>query len=1205
MIVAIFIVKEENRGQEGEFLKFARWFSRKNIKPENINVNIQAKTHSLIGSTIQKNEFRYLKLLNSEIIVYVIEKNSFMKSMSKRFLNEKFVDGDVKRLIEILRQLLLETGGECIRKPCDIDFRLFVHWGIDNVSAAEYDFAQNIKNIDLENIFNNTNVKPKTFKSFAISTTRKVSYQQIFDTTKGIANVPESVEEINQLVAVFEGCADKVSDMSINIVKLADNYKNSDIDFKGCNIVLVPAGVRDDFIKKNVLPIAQLLSKHNTKITLPLSSKLIDVDASEYLVDFSKVKKFYPLFLCGGSVDLFDFGATPPEEFVVNIDHFSSAQDSWGQLLDSIWNRIQHWILHDKCGNGISESVFRSWCAGAFRMFCFLDKDVHGTGGTIDWSSLKYSPACFWKNNLERVNKRLSGQDGLHWQIPLWERLFSQELENFRKAVSDSERQKNFYNFFEDNVLVHPDGSEVAYSSPVRKLTGLLIDDDADKGVKEIMRELKKTSNGDAFSLKPLVADVQKKDQNIIHAIIDEFKRIESDFETYDFVLLDLRLNDDQDCDPSGYQLIKIIKLFFPQLPIIIYSRYDDMGHMSRAFTMGADWFIRKDEIRKLPRHMKSLSKLNWQKEWNGKKEWNTINRLRLCGNIMIRGGENFNEKRKYLTYKCLENLPDKDIWGEVMGAGFSSSVTFRARKGKSVDGVSFQNPVIIKIDTAFSTMTEYERYFRFIRPYIANESGRVDSKELTLDRENSAIVYTFAGKNDDSRVLSRMKDMLTQDTRYMSRCDYKKYEAVFDEIFDEILPKIHRVSLKPKDEYEMSSYPNRFFGEKDFENGGFVGNYLSRVPLSRHFEVTAFVDQDHCGESIPFEVHSVIRAENGKKVIEAYEIIDPESRLPSYSKMRVILDGNIVDHVARYRELKQGQTLWVTGNSDNIIRLDNTVLDSIKAILYPENQEIVAFYSGVKDDDFENKQGKKNGDEFLADKNRKANDCFINLCKLMGVEYDGIALERDKSHIGIVEKMFSEVNKIIKQDKDGKRFYSKIGIVHGDMNYANIMLDAKKDSDDIKDNKDVWLIDFARTRRDIIAHDFNVMFTATFSQLFNNELWGDSGIDDSERYAARIIRIFKKFISDVMFAKEDEIPDYIANDRRFSFFYKIFRRIRKAALKDDQMTEDMYVLTTALCCLYTFKIFLKNEKNIQGAAALLATAYICIDRLKNKNTTL
>ena len=167
-------------------------------------------------------------------------------------------------------------------------------------------------------------------------------------------------------------------------------------------------------------------------------------------------------------------------------------------------------------------------------------------------------------------------------------------------------------------------------------------------------------------------------------------------------------------------------------------------------------------------------------------------------------------------------------------------------------------------------------------------------------------------------------------------------------------------------------------------------------------------------------------------------------------------------------------------------------------------------------------------------------------------------------------------------------------------MNYANIMLDEKNGRPD----KDVWLIDFAKTRRDIIAHDFNVMFSATISLLFDNSLWDDPGVGTDDRYAKRLIKIFSKFIHDVMMSDHDEEPDYVANDRRFTLIYKILRRIRRAALKKNQMSLDMYILTTALCCLYTFKIYLRHDNNIQAAAGFLAITDICIKELEKKSAS-
>ena len=339
-------------------------------------------------------------------------------------------------------------------------------------------------------------------------------------------------------------------------------------------------------------------------------------------------------------------------------------------------------------------------------------------------------------------------------------------------------------------------------------------------------------------------------------------------------------------------------------------------------------------------------------------------------------------------------------------------------------------------------------------------------------------------------------------------------------------------------------------------------------------------------------------QGDDGKKVIEAHEIKCGVNTECSYTKLTVVLKGDVVDHVARYCQLQQGQTLWAVGSYDDdaVIKFDESVVNLILQILNPsggagiDTNSSKGFFDGESDICF------NLNDEDCRERGKQF---FVDLIKrfVLGRNAAENELTDVTTDYVFSDKMFSGVKEIVDAAKGKNRFHCKLGIVHGDMNYGNIMLDAK----DEMSEKDVWFIDFARTRRDIIAHDFNVMLTATFALLFDNELWFDRRLDGDKRYAKRLSKIFPLFISDALFANSDEEPDYlyVAKDRRFSFFYKVFRRIRWAALKDDKMTEDMYILTTALCCLYTFRIFLKYESNIQGAAALLATAYICLEYLK------
>ena len=170
------------------------------------------------------------------------------------------------------------------------------------------------------------------------------------------------------------------------------------------------------------------------------------------------------------------------------------------------------------------------------------------------------------------------------------------------------------------------------------------------------------------------------------------------------------------------------------------------------------------------------------------------------------------------------------------------------------------------------------------------------------------------------------------------------------------------------------------------------------------------------------------------------------------------------------------------------------------------------------------------------------------------------------------------------------------VGIIHGDLNYANIMLD-----DDGK-GTDVWLIDFARTRRDVIAHDFNVMFTSTIALLFDNELWkNDRPVLGAENYRSKVKKIFPYLIEDAIFGGLSDVePDYIADDKRFILIYKILQRIRRAA-EDCGMNTESYAVTTALCCLYTFRIMLKYEHSIPAAAAMLAITSMIYNKLTER----
>ncbi len=564
----------------------------------------------------------------------------------------------------------------------------------------------------------------------------------------------------------------------------------------------------------------------------------------------------------------------------------------------------------------------------------------------------------------------------------------------------------------------------------------------------------------------------------------------------------------------------------------------------------------------------------------------------------------------QYLTYKGLEYHPGRFITLRQMGGGISTACTFKATKGIRLDGSFLQTPVVIKIDTAPNTMMEFERYFRMIRPYIANEAGRIERPERTLDRNCSSIVYTFAGRQDDAHELLSMGEMLKGDILYKSSCDFEKYRFALDSIFNEILPKINRVSperefgeagvrdvysgmeaeqgsavQKMREGSEVpSAFPNLGFGECPV--GEFYKSYIARM---QPWEIIKLNDgavflQQPLFENVHtlnyhayYLFHNIVTDEqDGSEFIEAY---DKERHL-------VWIQGPIADHVARFRhQLNPGVALWIK-KSD--VENENEVFALEDSKTYSYRMEWVR--------------------DKIQTSNCKDIDCLV--LTFFGGECAGVKAE--DLFVGLQDVVIAIAQKALITDAKGSsafwglKFDCPVGIVHGDLNFGNVMLEARKhaakdaDPDKTRTVTDVWLIDFARTRRDLIAHDFNVAFTATVALLFDEELL------KHDEYEYKLRRRFALLVREAITSKAKslkDVPDAIKDDERFVFVYKILRRIRTAAL-DAGISQDMYELTTALSCLYTFKIYLNHGNRVQLAVALVSVAYMCFKTLRDKMDT-
>ena len=1023
-------------------------------------------------------------------------------------------------------------------------------------------------------------------------------------------------------------------------------------------------------------------------------------------VDWEPGCKVLPLFVCETMDDLRRAGLTCPYEFILERnDLFDKVQIKFGakgrnkaenrhKATYRILERIKRLQAQKQSNKGVAIDTLKDWMSGVMRKYLFLDDTVHGTSGYIDhkakawWEKWLHPKTDDEKRNTQWWTSRFSdgpssNNDPLARQKPLMKKLWPCYFEEGKlslRKLSEGKSEdelitllKSVYCDSDESPLPKPKGDRARFVTPTGKINVLLIDDNAYEVTFDNLKSRDKDFDKhiaewelfhDAFEIHPL--QITPENFRNVELYLRELicKGL-----SFDFALVDLCLGEESGQDLLGYHLIKKVSKLFPHTPIVVYSRFKDMGHIMRAFHCGAMWFLEKGEEWKLPRHLMSIVKTDsWRREWRAIQEFYPVEFVYSGKNQAFDDSFRHTPEWQYLTAKSLEFFPGKFIEVKKMGGGISTAVTFSVQKGLKLDGKPLQSPMIIKIDTAPNTRMEFQRYFRYVRPYMANESGRIERPSLILDREHSAIVYTFAGRQDGAHVLDSMKEMLKKDIVFKASCDYEKYRKALDMIFDEILPKIHHVTparefgggenrhqevfsrpeaLDAKDSPE-ASFPNLQFGE--VEERFFFETYLVRYPYFGKRTITSFEEQPsfkvndkdnndpialkNADDKKKYEFHDIIPNPDGSIDLEVYDLED--LRKP------YLLTGPLATHVARFRrQMHPGSVLWVK-------ELHATKDDSLRSEMFnarikdgvEENADksvkdwvgyVKKYYSGKAV--IESPAGKSYVslvDEVLlfcralhADEMQKdgANieDSDYNIY-LSNEKADG---DEKKNSAGNVLFSVPEAKEFFKHIK--KRFKCPIAICHGDLNYGNIMLESRKHPP--KDEKpdvsqtitDAWLIDFARTRRDMIAHDFNVMFTDTFALLFDERLFnksktssgnGGSQKDQKEdiiketwdiekaRYERRLDSRMRRFIEDVMFAENSNPPDYLNGDARFEFIYKILRRIRKAAL-DAGISIEMYTLTTVLECLMALKLHLKNGmKNIRASAALFAVAKICFEHL-------
>lgn len=632
-------------------------------------------------------------------------------------------------------------------------------------------------------------------------------------------------------------------------------------------------------------------------------------------------------------------------------------------------------------------------------------------------------------------------------------------------------------------------------SLPVTRLTGLVVDDQTEELMERLRQTPIESDKEESISMCEIVgfhpAYEKDKISDYTEALRDFLRngsKNEMCSRCIDFVLLDLSFTAAQEAagrkpgqgsweDPLGWRLLPILRKWLPDIPIIIHSWFGSSTQVRLAYERGAHWFLAKDDDHKLPSHLFNLLEHpHWEREWKSH-----------SGDFEFDLPSSFptQDYHKYLWWQCMKHLPGDDIRIRLMGEGISGAITAKAwrRINMRFDRLP---PIIIKIDQPFEMGMEFVRYNRFIDPYLSNRAGRIHHPPARADREHSAIAYTCAGSSQGmashgrrTEVLSLLKLLemnLPKDSGGVLPSE--KYESLFRYLLEDTLPRIHDVDPTP-DEDE----PNPVFGE--FQHP--LNAYIARFPATKQIRLESpLLSPSDGGAGGIRLLFNEADAKSG--TLDALELPKKAGGLVK----RWSITGPLAAHYARHRVLRRSQIVMIQG------------------------EPVAAVKGGWR--------------EIPA-------DCGVELAPWLA-DLPGFA-SKGVNVCDTIRQRLEEAASFLKSRE--KRFRGlRKGIIHGDLNLGNLMVERELGAPPVPLSDEAWLIDFAWTRRDAIAIDFAQLETDILIRLGREQMF--QAPDGSRRP-----EWFAEFRDSYLESRWTPAQS-VTSDPRREFLFRIMKQVREAA---------------------------------------------------------
>jgi CheY-like chemotaxis protein len=491
-------------------------------------------------------------------------------------------------------------------------------------------------------------------------------------------------------------------------------------------------------------------------------------------------------------------------------------------------------------------------------------------------------------------------------------------------------------------------------------------------------------------------------------------------------------------------------------------------------------------------------------------KEWGRINENKVTF-------EDFEKKENYQTLDDEKKFIISSLLKEVKG----EKITIRKLSGGISGGFTMQawkpcgdtTPRVLKLNTFQSMQNERERYHWLIQPYLTDNVGQINQPIVKGERWGG-IAYTSAGKRFGKAKLRNVNITNLKDLLVKNVESEEKKFVSFDKykpFFDELIDNVINRLHNVNINDPVIPFPNKLY-EEFYQ---VVDSYKIRLPVEYEIYLEKIND--------PSFNHKVASLDKGQRIIiEGTYIQDWDKK-----KGEITLIGRDMDNMLLRCRTKGSYSQFITEHfylrPGKYIRIEGQI-----------NNKYAVWKTALK--------GFKEYKKYLRDHKLPNPVC--------------------KKNTDLLLKSINDFQK------------TKKGIIHGDLNLGNIILETREGGLPIPCEPHPWLIDFARTRRDAIVHDYVELETAIITDVLPKFL----SFDSLDCAINKIVQMHKSI------AKERAPED--VEDVKAAFIYDLIIYIRRKACRQG-ISKQEYLASVSLYYLIVFKLLgefrsdeLENIKN-------------------------